>query len=147
MTYMSVNSCIYCTMHPYTHFHRFYNYWYSILSDYDITFVKSNRWKMDGPLNVLINGTTGNTEPIRCTADWHKERSSCTVKSDTDIGEFKCFTLDWDGAQPIYEDSFKFDLVSWSIKEIVIVGVLGSVLLVNTICVFYPESYIHTWAN
>ena len=78
-----------------------------------MTFVKSNSWKMDGPLNVLINGTTGNTEPIRCTADWHKERSSCTVKSDTDIGEFKCFTVDrHDARSSYYEGSFKFEVVS-----------------------------------
>ena len=67
---------------------------------------------MDGPLNVLINGTTGNTKPIRCSADLHKERSSCTVKSNSDVGEFKCFTLLRDAAQPRFRETFKFDLVS-----------------------------------
>ena len=68
---------------------------------------------MDGPLNVLINGTTGNTKLIRCSADLPKERSSCTVKSDTDVGEFKCFTLDrYEAQTTYYEDSFKFDVVS-----------------------------------
>ena len=114
---MSLNRLINCTVHPYTYFHWLYTYWYAIPTDYDITFVKPRldyeRWNIKDPLNVVINGTTGNTYPIYCNADLSiaTGRTSCTVRSNADIGEFKCFTLLRDADQPGFKEGISFDLV------------------------------------